>query len=164
MDDIPAGFKRIQGSMRRPARGASLVGSANPDESVTATFYLRRNPDAPPLLNMEYWANTPPRKRKFLCRKEFASQYGAAQADIDEVTKFATTNDLKVEETSVAKCSVRVSGAVKQMRVPFALAFRSPARTRSAMKLRPDSATASRTVNIITACRGARVDLFVETV
>jgi hypothetical protein len=121
MDKIPAGFRRIEGSMRQPAPGARLVGPANPDESVSVTIYLRRRPDAPPLLDHAHWAKTPPGKRNFLSRQEFASRYGAAQDDIDKVTKFATIHRLKVEETSVANCSVRVSGTVKQMNKAFAV-------------------------------------------
>jgi subtilase family serine protease len=119
MSNIPSGMKRIEGSMRTPAPGAKLIGPAAPDETIVVSIYIRRRPDAPPLLDHEHWAKTPPGKRKFLSREEFAAKYGAAQADADRVTRFAISQGLKVEETSLAKCSVRVSGTVKQMNQAF---------------------------------------------
>jgi hypothetical protein len=121
MDDIPAGYNRIEGSHRPPRPGARLIGPADPDESFSVTIYVRRSPDAPPLLDMAYWSKTPPGKRKFLSREEFASRYGAAQSDLEKVMKFATGQGLKVGETSSAGCSVSVSGTVKQMSKAFAV-------------------------------------------
>jgi hypothetical protein len=121
MADVPSGYRRIEGSMRHPVRGARLVGPASPDEPMVVSIYLRTPPDSPPLPDHAYWAKTPPGKRKFLSRAEHASLYGATQGDIDQVTKFAASQGLRVIETNKVRRCVVISGTVEQMNKAFAV-------------------------------------------
>jgi hypothetical protein len=49
MIPIPRGYRRLEWSEHKPARGTRLVESANPREKVSVTIRVRRRPDAPPL-------------------------------------------------------------------------------------------------------------------
>jgi len=48
MIPIPRGYRRLEWSEHKPARGTRLVESANPREKVSVTIRVRRRPDAPP--------------------------------------------------------------------------------------------------------------------
>ena len=85
---LPDGYRRLPGSERKPARGAQRVNSADPDEVLTVSVYVRRNPEAPPLTEMEHWMTTPPGRRQFLTREDMAAVHGAAEADLEAVIQF----------------------------------------------------------------------------
>jgi kumamolisin len=59
MPELPEGYQRLEGSERRAAAGASLVGPADQAEALTVTITLRRMPGAPELPDEQYWADTP---------------------------------------------------------------------------------------------------------
>jgi len=118
---LPPGFRPIDGSMRSPVRGARLVGPAGPDEPVVVTIYLRVPPGSPRLPDYVDWAKTPPGKRKFLSRGEHAARYGATPEDINQVTKFATSQGLRILETNTARRAIVISGTVKQINQAFAV-------------------------------------------
>jgi len=79
--NIPDDYIRIQGSERRPAAGARLVGPANPNEILSVIIVLRRKQDPSPAL--KELVRTAPGKRNTVSRQDFAAQYGATQADMD---------------------------------------------------------------------------------
>jgi kumamolisin len=116
---IPPNYRRVDGSERRPARGARLVGLADPKETLSISICLRRRPDAPPVPDQTLWAKTPPGRRKYLSRRECAAKYGAAQADLDRVTEFARSHGLSIVQTSVGGRTVVVSGTVEQINKAF---------------------------------------------
>jgi kumamolisin len=128
--NIPTHYRRLEGSERRPAIGARLLGPANPAETLSVILCVRRRADAPPLPDLGYWTATPPARRTFLSRQEFASRYGAAQDDVDHVTQFVNTHGLKVVEANVGRRTVVVSGTVNQVDHAFAVElgrYESPA-------------------------------------
>jgi kumamolisin len=47
--EVPEGYRRLEGSERRPAAGAKLLGPADANEQVSVTITLRRRPDGPPV-------------------------------------------------------------------------------------------------------------------
>jgi subtilase family serine protease len=103
---------------------------ADPDETLTVSVYVRRRPDAPPLTGHEHWMATPPGRRSFLTREEMAAVHGAAQDDLDRVTRFGEAHGLAVVETSIARRLVVLSGTVRQMNDTFAVdlgRYESPA-------------------------------------
>jgi kumamolisin len=118
---LPEGYRSLPGSERRPARGARRVDAAHPDQPLTVSVYVRRRPHAPPLHDHEHWMTTPPGRRQFLTREEMAAAHGAAQADLDAVIRFGESHGLRVEETSVARRLVALSGTVRQMNDAFAV-------------------------------------------
>jgi hypothetical protein len=121
MSNVPAGYRRLEGSERRPAHGADLLGPADPAETLSVTVRVRRRRDAPPLPDHAHWMATPPLKRKFVSHDEFESTYGAAQEDLDAVTRFASLHGIRVDGTSVAGRTATLSGTVAQMRQAFAV-------------------------------------------
>ena len=99
---IPRGYRRLEWSEHKPARGTRLVESANPREKVSV-ICLRRRPDAPPLPDHERWMANPPGQRQFLLRAEFAGRFGADPANLNQVANFAKRHGLSVGETHVAR-------------------------------------------------------------
>jgi kumamolisin len=132
MAEIPAGYQRLEGSERRVRRGARLLGPAGGDEKLSVSIRVRRKPGAPPLPDQEYWVKTPPGKRKFISRAEFAESYGAARVDLDRVAEFARSHGLSITEKSVSRRLVIVSGTVAQASRAFAVElgrYESPTET-----------------------------------
>ena len=95
MPQIPASYRRLEGSEQQPAHDARRVGPVGQDESITVTLCVRQRPGAPPLPDHAHWMATPPGKRKFLSTEEFAAKHGAAQEDIDAIARFAQTGDFR---------------------------------------------------------------------
>ena len=120
---IPPNYRRVDGSERRSARGARLVGVADPKETLSVSICVRRRPDAPPVPDQTLWAKTPPGKRNYLSRRECAAKYGAAQADLDRVTEFARSHGLSIVQTNVGGRTVVVSGTVEQINKAFLLSW-----------------------------------------
>ena len=118
---IPAEFCRIEGSERRIVRGARLVGPADPNKSLSVSIRVRRRRGAPPLLDMDYWARTPPNARKAISREEFAATYGADPADLAAIAAFADSYNLRVLESSIPRRTVVVSGTVAEASRAFAV-------------------------------------------
>ena len=121
MPEIPANYRRLKGSERRPAPGFRRIGPADPGETLSVTIRVRRRPDAQPLPDQADWAATPPGQRKYLLRDDFAQRYGASPADLELVERFATDHHLKVIESNTARRIVILSGTVEQMNSAFAV-------------------------------------------
>jgi kumamolisin len=121
MAEVPVGYRKIDGSERRPAPGARRVGAADPNEKLSFTIRLRRRPDAAPMPDQNYWAANPPGRRRYLTRDELLARASAAQPDLDKVTTFVRSHGFEVVETSVARRTVRVSGTVAQANSAFAV-------------------------------------------
>jgi kumamolisin len=120
-NEIPNDYIPLQGSERHPVAGAQRVGRADPNEIISVSISVRRRSDSPPLPDQNHWATMSPGQRKFISRQDFAARYGAAQADIDRVVKFARNHGLAVVETSIPKRTVVVSGKIQQMNRAFAV-------------------------------------------
>jgi kumamolisin len=125
MANIPPGQRRLENSLRPPARGARLKGPADPNAIVWVDFVLRRRPDAPPLPGPAHWMSIPLGRRKFLSRAEFARQFGAAPAELEKVATFARNQGLTVTETSVARRCVIASAPVGVMNRVFGVELNS---------------------------------------
>ena len=108
----PTTTRWLEGSERRPAPGARLLGPADPDERLTVTIVVRRRPDGEALPDFDHFLHTPPSERARLSPDEFSAKYGASPDDIKEVTDFAAGHGLTVESTNTARRSVVVSGTV----------------------------------------------------
>ncbi|HKD06654.1 MAG TPA: S53 family peptidase [Bryobacteraceae bacterium] len=121
MAQIPANYRALDGSERRPAEGARLLGPADPNEEFSVTVRVRRRPDAPPRPDHAHWMATPPGKRTFITHDEFCRKYGATQEDLDAVANFAKRMGMTVTEVSAGGRTVVVSGSVEQMSQAFAV-------------------------------------------
>ena len=121
---IPADYRRLEGSELKPAHRASAIRPAEPGEMVKLAVCVRRRPGGPPLPDHAHWMATPPGKRTFLTSEEFSALHGAAAADIDAVVTFAHGRGLTVLGTSLVGRTVRLSGTVEQMSRAFAVDLR----------------------------------------
>lgn len=116
---IPANYVALAGSDRVPAKGAAKVAPSDPNEKLSIRIYVRRRPDGPPIPDHAYWAKTPPGRRTFVPKDQFARLYGASQEDLNKVHQFASSHGLTIVETNVESRHVVLSGTVAQMNEAF---------------------------------------------
>jgi kumamolisin len=121
MVDVPAGYRKIEGSERRVAPGARRTADADPNEKFSFTVRLQRRPDTAAAASQDYWMANPPDRRRFLTRDQLIARAGARQADLDKVSEFARSQGFEVLETSTARRTVRLSGTVAQANRAFAV-------------------------------------------
>ena len=120
MAQIPAGHRRVERTQRQPVPGTTRTRPADPAEVVSVTISLRRRSGAPPLPFADI-LKQPPGQRKYISREEFAERYGADPADVARVEQFARKYGMAVNEVSVAKRTVKLSGTVEQLNRAFAV-------------------------------------------
>jgi kumamolisin len=128
MNQIPKGYQRLEKSVRSPRHGAQRVSAADPKETLSVTIRVRRRKDAPALAD----PSKAGKAHKVLSHEAFASQYGAAQSDVDQVIAFAKEHGLAVVETSLPRRTVILSGNVEQMNAAFGVElgiYKSPTET-----------------------------------
>jgi kumamolisin len=114
----------LQGSERRPVRGAREIGPVNPSERVDVTIIVRHNP-ASHRGSTEELGRVPPKKRTHQSREEFARTQGASQEDLKKISEFAREYRLVVKESSQARRSVTLSGTAKQLSEAFGVELKS---------------------------------------
>jgi len=103
----------IPGSERPVHLQAKLVGPASVDERFDVTLRLRPRAPLPALSLLAKGGGAP------LSREQYAASYGADPADVAKVAAFAASYGLVLVDTSLARCSMLVSGTASQ----FAAAF-----------------------------------------
>src|ERR1700744_3864895 len=95
-------------------RGAREIGPADPGSRVEVTIRLR--PRA------AHAAEDPGKRlheRRYMTRPEFAELHGAEAAALARVEAFAREHNLAVKETSAARRTVVLTGAVGDMNAAF---------------------------------------------
>ena len=123
MVDVHSGHRLIANGARPPRRGARMTGPADPGGIVHLVFVLRQRPDAPALPGHAYWMATPPGRRSFLSRSEFARIYGAAPEELERVAAFARRQGMTVSEASAARRCVIASASVEAVNRTFGVAL-----------------------------------------
>jgi hypothetical protein len=119
----PAGYRAIDGSERRHSPAARQIGPINPEEVFSVTVVLRRRPDGPPPPGYDYFLKVPPHRRQRVPNGEFARRYGAAPADIAQITGFAKSHQLTVVAVNEAGRTVKLRGTAAHMGEAFAVEF-----------------------------------------
>lgn len=89
----------------------------DPNYVFTVSLRVRRRTEAPPLPDL---AAIP---HGLIARDEFANKYSASPSDLDAVAQFATANELKVIESSIARRTVVLKGKAAQMSKAFGVAL-----------------------------------------
>ncbi len=118
---------RLRGSSR-PATKAPTP--AKPDQQLkpgarlTVTIYVQRDPQGTPAPTAHELGRLAPRARSYLRPEEAVAAFSAAPSDLEAVVAFAQAHKLKVEEQSIAKRLVRVSGTAKQLGEAFGVELR----------------------------------------
>lgn len=116
---IPKGYVRVKGSRRTQIPGAFKSHLWKANDSLEVSISIRRPPGAPRVPTTDDWAKTPPSKRSFLNRREFAERFGATREDLHTVTRFARNNGLKVRRANASERLVVVSGRTTQINSAF---------------------------------------------
>ncbi|MFD9125647.1 protease pro-enzyme activation domain-containing protein [Kitasatospora sp. NPDC059571] len=115
-------YTTLPDSHRVPRRGASVAGPVNPNEEITVTVYLRRDPGAPPMPDVLDLAMTPPTEREAPTAAQLADVNRASPADVAAVREFAAERNLAVGRVDELARSVELEGTVGD----FADAFQVP--------------------------------------
>src|SRR5215470_12435545 len=93
----------LAGSERPRPTTHTLVAPVGANEELGIKLVVRPRPGSPPLPDLDYWQATPPGKRRFLSRQEYATTYGAAQADLDAIATFAVAHSLTVIDSHAGR-------------------------------------------------------------
>jgi kumamolisin len=108
----------LKGSERKPLPGAKAVGKADPAERLEVSILLRRRGGATFTEHVKKLANRD-RAGGHLSRAEFERQFGADNADIAAVKKFASDHGLSVVQEHPGRRTVVLSGTVAQFNAAF---------------------------------------------
>ena len=100
-------------SERTPVAGARVVGDIDPEDRVSVTIYVRKNPKSSPLPDVNQGAGGA------VSDAEFLAAYSADPADIQKVTDAVTQAGLEVVRSSLEKRSVEVAGPAKAVEAFF---------------------------------------------
>lgn len=111
----------LPGSTRKLVPFAKLIAKSDPNQRITVTVYVRRNPNPPAaaVQKVANFARQLPSEREKLSNDEFNSIYGADPADLKKVADWAKTVDLKASDLSVAKRSIKVQGTIAAIEKAF---------------------------------------------
>jgi len=108
----------LKGSERQPYAGAHAVGKADPAERFEVSVLLRRRAAAD-LTAQVRKMTAGDRSAAHLSRDDFAKRFGAEEADIAAVQKFAQAHGLAVVQSEPARRTVVLSGTVAQFNAAF---------------------------------------------
>ncbi len=114
---------KLEGSERNILPGAKVIGEPDPDDRLTLSLYVRRNPNAKPPSVEEQGAMLP-RDRQYLTPEQLAETYGADPADLVKVEKFASDAGLTVVDTDRARRLVQVSGTIRAINQAFGVTLK----------------------------------------
>jgi kumamolisin len=104
---VAARLVAVAGSRRR-APTAERVGTPPPSERIEVTIHLRGQAAPRPLT-----------ARTHVTRAEFGTRFGARQADISAVRRFARNNGLEVASVDAAMRTAHLAGTVEVMQRAF---------------------------------------------
>ena len=101
MPQIPAEYRVLEGSGRKPPTGAQRSSLADPGEVLTVSVRVRRRPDALALPDPDNRVATALNRLQCVSREDFAGLYGARPSDLDLMAQFGRQNGLDVVESSI---------------------------------------------------------------
>jgi kumamolisin len=121
----------LKGSERVAVTGATVIGAANPDESLQVTVLLRSRAQAEDAGTKTTRATANEKAavdsllqkraadRQHLTREQFLAQRGALEEDVQKVEEFAHEYGMSISDTNLAKGSVTLEGTVAQFSKAF---------------------------------------------
>jgi kumamolisin len=108
----------LKGSERQPLPGAKSVGKADPAERLEVSVLLRRR-SGTALTEHVKKLTSREKSDRHLSREEFERQFGADNADMAAVKKFAGAQGLAVVQEHAGRRTVVLSGTVAQFNAAF---------------------------------------------
>ena len=116
---MPDELLDLPDSHRRLPAGAQRVGDVGPDETLSVTVYVRRDPAAAPIVDAAAEAEKPPGSRRYLTPAEVESSLGASSADLQAVVDYARARGLETGDPSRVKRSVKITGSASALAAAF---------------------------------------------
>lgn len=120
---MPDELVELPDSHRRLPDGARRVRDAEPDEPLSVTVYVRRNPAAPRIADPAAEALKPPGTRRYLTPSEVEQSLGASSSDLQAVVDYAQSRGLETSDVSIVKRSVKVTGPAGALSGAFGVAL-----------------------------------------
>jgi kumamolisin len=118
-------LQAFAGSEHPTAKGAKDLGPLAATETVNITVIVRRHTGSVALHDIKHFQATPPRKRVLATHENFASRYGASEADLQKVADYARSQGLQVVGTPhQARRSIRLTGTAAQANAAFGVELR----------------------------------------
>ncbi|MDH6134458.1 kumamolisin [Kitasatospora sp. MAA4] len=112
-------YVALPDSERVPLRGARALGPPDPNENLTVSVYLRRDPGAPAPIDVNALGLTPPTHRRPADDAQILADNQAAGADLAAVEKFAAQHGLRTVATNEAARCVQLSGTAAKLADAF---------------------------------------------
>jgi kumamolisin len=110
----------LNGSKRELLPNSHAAGSVDLSEIVGLTIRVRSVGDPMDLVQLAHeLGRTPVAERRYLTHAELAERYGAAEADLDEISQFASRHDLVVVRRSAVERAVVVKGPLRALIAAF---------------------------------------------
>src|SRR5271170_449903 len=106
----PQGYTPLLHSEHSQPADHTMLQATAGNELVTATLVLRRRQDGKKIRGLSEFPAQSLATGLPVSREEFVANHGANPTDLDQVAKFARSNDLEVLETHPARRSVVVRG------------------------------------------------------
>jgi kumamolisin len=108
----------LKGSERTPLHGARSIGKADPKERIEVSLIVRRQAGEALKQRISKMASSK-KPVGHLKREDFARQFGAADADLAAIRKFASAHGLAVVQEDAARRTVVLSGTVAHFNQAF---------------------------------------------
>jgi kumamolisin len=121
MNQIPKGYKLLEGSQRPPMPKATILEPVQVNEPVMITFIVRSRHNDAERDGYNGIHKNFGHARKTVNHEEFESLYGARQAELDQVVDFARSHQLEIMSASLSRRSVVVSGTAEQINKALAV-------------------------------------------
>ena len=109
----------LPGSERSARRGSRVVGAPDPNQQIKISVRVRPRQSLQTLASANELNATPPARRKYLSREQFAANYGANPEDLAKIEAFAHQHNLTVIEGSQARRTVVLSGTIAALSAAF---------------------------------------------
>jgi len=109
----------LPGSERSARRGSRVVGAPDPNQQIKISVRLRPRQKLQNLASANELNATPPHRRKYMSREQFAANYGANPEDLAKIEAFAHQHNLTVIEASQARRTVVLSGTIAALSAAF---------------------------------------------
>lgn len=109
----------LPGSDRRLPPGTRRTGDTDPAQSVTVSVLVRGKKDAPAVDSAPPEGQDGSLAGRQAQRAAYADEFGASQADLDQVAGFAADHGLEVVTSDTARRTVSLRGSVAAMSEAF---------------------------------------------
>jgi kumamolisin len=109
----------LPGSERSARRGSRVVGAPDPNQQIKISVRVRPRQPLQTLASANELKATPPHRRNYLSREQFAASYGANPEDLAKIEAFAHQQNLTVIEASQPRRTVVLSGTIAALSSAF---------------------------------------------